>query len=69
MPIRHTLSEYFVELSCAYQCQRVKIYHCGRHRHERRVEAVEHSTMARQYVAAVFDAEGALEERLHEVAP
>ena len=37
--------------------------------HERGVEAVEHASVSWEDVAAVLDADGALEEALHEVAP
>ena len=51
------------------QRKRIEVDHCGRDSQERGVEAVQHSSVAGQDVAAVLDAEGALEEALHEVAP
>ena len=49
--------------------ERVQIdYRCGE-RHQRRVETVEHSAVTGQDVARILDADGALEERLNEVAP
>ena len=49
--------------------QRIEIDHRGRDCHERGIEAVEHSSVTRQNITAVLDAERTLEEALHKVSP
>ena len=57
------------DVLCTHRGHGVKVDYCCWKRHERGVESVEHAAVARQYVAAVFYAECALEERLYKVAP
>ena len=47
----------------------VEIDDGGGEGHQGGVEAIEHATVAGENVAGVLDAEDALEERLHEIAP
>ena len=47
----------------------VDINHSSRYGQERRVETIEHASMAWQDVSAVLNTQGALEERFDQVAP
>ena len=56
-------------ISYLNQRERIKINHCGRNGHKRRVETVEHSAVSGKYVPAVLYAKRAFKQTFNEVAP
>lgn len=59
----------FLRSQAEEQRQRIKIYHCRGYSEQRGVKPVEHSAVTGQYGTAVFYANSAFEEALHQVAP
>ena len=60
---------YLIKEVLSKQLDGIEIDYCCRYRHERRVEAVEHTSMSWQDVAAILYSEGTLEEAFYQIAP